>query len=322
MKLKMDFDFKERSNMRKTIIMILIGLIAFTAASVAEARLNVVATDFPCYDFARQVCGDQADVTLLIHPGVEVHAYEPSPADILAISGADLFVYIGGEGDAWAENILDGFDGDAPETLRMMDAVQPIEEEGEHDHGHDHEHDHDHDAPEYDEHIWTSPKNAEAMVAAMADAIAALDPENAATYEANAQAYIEQIAGIDAEIEAIVNGASRRILVFADRFPFLYFVRAYGLDYVAAFPSCTAETEPTPQTILSLIQAVQANGVPVVYTIEMSTQAVARTVAEETGASILTLHSIQTVTQDEFDAGETYVTLMEKNVVALREGLL
>lgn len=302
--------------MRKTILLIMICLLAFAAASAAESRLNVVATDFPCYDFARQVCGDHADVTLLIHPGVEVHSYEPSPADILAISEADLFVYIGGEGDAWVENILDGFDGEGPATLRMMDAVQPIEEEGEHDH------DHEHDEPEYDEHIWTSPKNAEAMIAAASDALAALDPDHASIYADNAQAYIDQIAEIDADIEALVSGAARRTLVFADRFPFLYFVRAYGLDYVAAFPSCTAETEPTPQTILALIQAVQENGVPCVYTIEMSTQAVARTVAEETGAQIQTLHSIQTVTQDEFDAGETYVTLMRRNVDALRKGLM
>lgn len=300
--------------MKKVIILISVLLLALAATAAAEEKLNVVATDFPCYDFVRQVAGDRADVTLLIHPGVEVHFYEPSPADILAISDADLFVYIGGEGDAWADSLLDGFDDDAPETLRMMDAVAPIEEEGEEEHAHD--------GPEYDEHIWTSPKNASLMVAAAAAALRAIDPDNADAYEANAQDYIAQIDAIDADIQAIVDGAARRTLVFADRFPFLYLVRAYGLDYVAAFPSCTADTEPTPQTILSLIQAVEADGSPVVYTIEMSTQAVARTVAEETGAAILTLHSAQTVTQDEFDAGETYVSLMRKNIEALREGLM
>lgn len=298
----------------KAIVLILALLLLLGGAAIAEGRLSIVAADFPCYDFARQAAGDRADVTLLIHPGVEVHSYEPSPADILLIGQADLFVYIGGESDAWADGILEGFGAsEAPATLRMMDAVVPIEEEGA---------DHDGGAPEYDEHIWTSPKNALVMVAAMGDALAAIDPDGADIYAANAAAYAAQIAGIDAAFEQAVADGARREIVFADRFPFLYFVRAYGLDYAAAFPSCTADTEPTPQIILSLIRQIERDGIPAVYTIEMSTQAVAKTVAEETGAKILTMHSIQTVTQDEFDAGETYVSLMRKNVEALREGLM
>ena len=198
----------------------------------------------------------------------------------------------------------------------MMDAVTPIEEEG------DAVHDHAHDGPEYDEHIWTSPKNAAVMVDAVALALCAIDPDGAETYEAKAGAYRAQIEAIDAKIAGIVEASATKELVFADRFPFLYFVRAYGLDYVAAFPSCTADTEPTPQTILALINEVEEKGLPAVYTIELSTQAVARTVAEETGAKILTLHSMQTVSQAEYEAGETYVSLMQKNVEALREGLI
>lgn len=294
---------------------LLLALLALPAASAAaEGRLRVVATDFPCYDFARQAAGDRADVTLLIHPGVEVHSYEPAPADILAIGEADLFVYIGGEGDAWADGILSGFDGgEGPVALRLMDAVTPLEEADAHGH--------DHDAPEYDEHIWTDPKNAMAMVEAVGEALAELDAENAGAYRADAAAYADQIAELDAAFARVVENGARREVVFADRFPFLYFARAYGLDWLAAFPSCTADTEPTPQTMLALIQRVREDGLPAVYTIEMSTQAVAKTVAEETGCRILTMHSAQTVTQDEFDAGETYVSLMRRNVAALEEGL-
>ena len=299
----------------KKVLLLLAVLAALCAGASAEG-LRVVAANFPCYDFARQVVGDRGEVSLLIKPGVEVHSYDPSPADIVSIGQSDLFVYIGGEGDAWADGILAGFDGDGPAALRMMDAVTPLEEEGADGHGHSH------DAPEYDEHIWTSPKNAMDMVSALADAVCALDPDNADACRASANACIEQISEIDAEFAEVVEHAARRELVFADRFPFLYFTREYGLDYVAAFPSCTAETAPTPQTLMTLIQRVREDGVPAVYTIEMSTQAVARTVAEETGAAILTLHSLQTVTQDEFDAGETYVSLMRRNVQAVREGLM
>lgn len=297
----------------KKLILLAALLLALGAMACAEGGLNVVAANFPCYDFARQVLGDRGSATLLIHPGVEVHSYEPSPADILEIGGADLFVYIGGEGDAWADGILAGFGDDGPAALRMMDAVTPLEEEGGESHAHE--------APEYDEHIWTSPKNAEAMVAALAEALCGLDPENAGDYRAAAEDYIARIDAIDAAFREAVEDGARRELVFADRFPFLYFTREYGLDYAAAFPSCTADTEPTPQTMLALIQRVEQDGIPAIYTIEMSTQAVARTVSEETGAKILTLHSLQTVTQDEFEAGESYVSLMWNNVEAVREGL-
>ena len=302
-------------SMKRMAVLLVLALVIMAFPAMSEGRINVVATNFPCYDFARQVVGDRGTVTLLIKPGVEVHAYEPTPADIVAIGEADLFAYIGGEGDAWADTILSGFDGgDAPATLRMMDAVSLLEEEG--DDGHD-----AHDGPEYDEHIWTSPKNAMAMVRAMADALCAVDGANAEAYRAAAEAYVDQIAALDAAFEEAVGNGARRELVFADRFPFLYFTRAYGLDYVAAFPSCTADTEPTPQILLKLIQRVAEDHIPVVYAIELSTQAVAKTVAEETGARILTLHSMQTVTQEEFDAGETYVSIMTRNLEAIREGL-
>ena len=299
--------------MKRMALLVAALLVLAALPAMAGERLSVVAANFPCYDFARQVLGDRGDVTLLIRPGVEVHSYEPTPADIVAIGECDLFVYIGGESDAWADSILSGFDGqDAPATARMMDAVTPLEEAGGHG---------SHDAPEYDEHIWTSPKNAMTMVGALADALCAVDADGAEAYRAAGRDYIARIAEIDADFEDVVADGARRELVFADRFPFLYFTKAYGLDYVAAFPSCTADTEPTPQTMLNLIQRVTKDHIPVVYAIEMSTQAVAKTIAEETGARILTLHSMQTVTQDEFDAGETYVSIMARNLEAVREGL-
>ena len=296
----------------KKIVILMLAALFLCAAATAEGGLTVVATDFPCYDFARQVLGDAGEAVMLIHPGTEVHAYDPSPSDILRIGQADLFVYIGGEGDAWVDSILSGFDGEGPAALRMMDSVSPLEEEGEQG---------AHAQPEYDEHIWTSPKNAMLMVRALAEALAEADPENAEAYASRADGYCGEIAALDAAFESVVSEGKRREVVFADRFPFLYFARSYGLDYAAAFSSCTADTEPTPQIIMSLIQRIERDGIPAVYTIEMSTQSVARTVAEETGARILTMHSAQTVTQAEFDAGETYVSLMWKNVEALREGL-
>ena len=298
--------------MKRAAASVLILMMLICGFARAEGELNVVATSFPCYDFARQVVGDRGEVTLLIRPGVEVHAYEPSPADIHAIGQADLFVYIGGEGDAWAERIIGGFEGEGgPVALKLMDSVIPLEEEASHGHG----------EPEYDEHIWTSPKNAAAMVEALAEGLCGVDPENAEAYRACASDYTHRILELDRQFRQVVEDGVRRTVVFADRFPFLYFVREYGLDYVAAFPSCSAETEPTPRTMMHLIETVVAQHIPVIYTIEMSSQSVARTISEETGAKILTFHSAQTVTQEEYDSGASYVSLMEGNLEALREGL-
>ena len=319
MKLKTNFKM-EIWDMKKVMFYaaLLLALLALPAASAAaEGGLRVVATDFPCYDFARQVCGDGTDVTMLLKPGTEAHAYDPTPADILAIGDANLFVYIGGESDAWADGILASFDSDdRPATLRMMDCVSDLVEEDDADGHH-----HGESTPEYDEHIWTSPVNAAAMVRALGEAVAGLDGADADGCRQAAEAYAEQIEGIDGALRQLVEGAKRRNVVFADRFPFIYLAREYGLDWQAAFPSCTADTEPSAQTVMALIDRVISEGIPAVYTIELSTQAVAKTVAEETGAEILTLHSMQSVTQDEFEAGESYVSLMGRNLEALRRGL-
>ena len=298
--------------MKKIVCLIIVLILALPFCAAAEEKLSIVVTDFPCYDFARAVAGDMADITMLIKPGSEVHSYEPTPGDIIAMTEADLFIYIGGESDSWVEGMLDSMGGDAPETLRMFDFVEACSEEGHENSGHDHE---------YDEHIWTSPVNAMVMVNAVSAAVCAADVEKTDIYVQNAAEYNEQIAEIDAEITGIVENAARTELVFGDRFPFLYLAEEYGLTWHAAFPGCAAETEPSAQRIMELIMKMAEDGIPVVYVIEMSTGNVASAIAEDTGAEIVTLHSIQNVSADEFAAGETYVSIMQRNVEALRKGL-
>lgn len=301
--------------MKKIIVFILTVFLLIACSAYAEGdKLSIVVTDFPCYDFARAVAGDRADITMLIKPGSEVHSYEPTPSDIIALTEADLFIYIGGESDSWVDNMLASMGDDAPGTLRMFDCVEICEE------GDDH-HDHEGHSHEYDEHIWTSPVNAMLMVSSISDAVSAIDVENSDIYSANEADYNAQIADIHAQISDLVANAARTELVFGDRFPFLYLAREYGLTYHAAFPGCAAETEPSAQTIMELIMKVAKDKIPVVYVIEMSTGNVASAIAEETGAEIVTLHSIQNVSADEFEAGETYVSIMQKNIEALRKGL-
>ena len=301
--------------MKSLVAVLLVVVLLFSVCGVctAEDVLNIVCTSFPCYDFVRAVAGVRANIQLLIKPGSEVHSYDPTPADVMAIAGCDLFVYIGGESDAWVVDILESFGGSAPQTLRFFDCVERMEAE----HGHDHAE----DEHAYDEHIWTSLINARVMVNALADVLCEMDAEHADFYRKNAVAYDAEIGRLNAEINGIVENAARKEMIFADRFPFLYFANEYGLAWHAAFPSCASESEPSARTIAELIDKVKADAVPVIYTLELSNGKTAETISEETGAKVLTFHSIQNVTEADFAAGETYITLMKRNVEALREGL-
>ena len=295
-----------------------------------DGRLRVVCTLFPYYDFVRQIGGDAVDVTLLVPAGRETHSFEPTPRDVIRISEADVFLYNGGESEQWVDDILDAAGADIPCVLSMMDAAELYEEEYAEGmqaaHGHDHDHDgHDEDDHDedigYDEHIWTSPVTAMTLCRVIADALCEADPANAEGYRVRLDDYLTRLAALDETFRDIVAGASRRLLVFGDRFPLLYFCREYGLDYRAAFHGCSGDTEPSLATLKYLIDKVNQEDIPVVYTIELSSQKVASAIAETTGARILTFHSCQTLTRQEFDRGETYLSLMWKNVDVLKEGL-
>ena len=191
----------------------------------------------------------------------------------------------------------------------------------DHDH-HDHDSDgHDSDDIEYDEHVWTSPVLAKALCQAICDALCQADPAHQEGYQSRLTDYLSQLDQLDAAFREVVSAGHRRLLVFGDRFPLLYFCREYGLDYRAAFHGCASDTEPSLATLKYLIDKVEAEDIPVVYTIELSSQKVAQAIAETTGAKVLTFHSCQTVSRTEFDDGATYLSLMWQNVAALREGL-
>ena len=301
-----------------------------------DGKIQIVATLFPYYDFARTIAGGRADVTLLLSPGREAHSFEPTPLDAVTISEADVFLYNGGEGEYWVEEMLDAAGEHIAVKARMMDHVDALGEEfsegmqgaDAHDHDHDHgDHDHesgeahDSDEIEYDEHIWTSPKNAAILCRAVCDAICKADPANEDFYRANCDDYCAQIEALDARFADLCESAPRKLLIFADRFPMLYFCREFGLDYRAAFHGCSGDTEPSLATIKYLIDKVEDEDIPVVYTIDFGTKKVAAVVSECTGAAIETIYSMQTVSRADFDAGETYLTLMERNYDALRKGL-
>ena len=292
-------------------------------------RIRGVTTIFPPYDFVRQIGGDYVDVVQLLKPGMEAHSYEPSPADIIRIMESDLFLYAGGESDVWVEELLEG-SGQAPVSRSLLEWVEPLEEETsegmqvkEHHHGHaEGETDGVHlDGAEYDEHVWTSPVNAQLLVEKIRDTLAELDPDRAGIYEENAAAYLEKLRLLDEDYRQMVRDAERKTLVFGDRFPFLYLVRTYGLEYYAAFPGCSGETEPSAATVAFLTDKVEEEQIPVVFRLELSNGRVADAIAEAAGAGTDVLHSCHTLTVSEAERGETYLSLMRQNLEALKRAL-
>ena len=317
--------------MRRILPVLLCVLLLTGCAAPQEAaddgKMSVVCTLFPYYDFARQIAQDRASVTLLLAPGREAHSFEPTPRDALTVANADVFVYNGGEGETWVEDLLDAAGENIGTVACMMDFVEAREEEiveGMQVREHDHEYDHgeDSDEIEYDEHIWTSPENAVILCRAVCEAMCARDSANADFYRKNCEDYCAQLAALDEQFRALRAEAKRDLLVFADRFPMLYFCESYDLRYRAAFHGCSTDTEPSLSTLKYLIDKVNDEKIPVVCTIDLSSRKIAEAVSESTGAEIVTIWSMQTVSRADFDAGETYVSLMTRNLDTLRKGLL
>ncbi len=305
-----------------------------TENSADDGRISVVTTIFPQYDFVRQIAGDYVDLTMLLKPGEETHSYEPTPQDIIAIQNSDVFIYVGGENDAWVEEILESMPDEDMITLKLLDCVDTVEEEQvegmqeetghshEEEDGHVHENEEDaHSVHEIDEHVWTDPENASAITGEIRDILMEKDPSNRDIYEENTRAYQENLSELDREFHEVVDSAERNLVIFGDRFPFRYFADAYGLDYYAAFPGCASDTEPSAATMAFLINKVKEEKVPAVLKMELSSDNIANAIAEATGTEVRTFYSCHNLSADDFENGETYLSMMQKNVETLKEVL-
>lgn len=294
---------------------VLFALLLVPALSQAGEPLSIITANFPCYDLARALSRDQ--VEMLLPPGSESHSYEPSPRDMIAIQNADLFVYTGGESDHWIEAMLESMSNDAPAVFRLTDWVPLLDEA----HSRSMQSEHEHDHAEMDEHVWTSPKNMMSIASAFTQVLQSLRPENAAAYTALLESYLSELKELDALFTEIVANGKRDLILFGDRFPFRYFADAYGLRYDAAFPGCSEDSEPSVRTVISLVDTIRAQRIPVVFYIEFSSRRTADILAEETGAKPLLFHSCHNVSAEELAAGATYLSLMRQNAQALKEAL-
>lgn len=339
--------------MKKYILSVIAGFIAAgclvacgtsagTAAKGPEGDdLKIVTTIFPEYDWVMNVLGDNpanAELTMLLDNGVDLHSYQPTADDILKISTCDVFIYVGGESDEWVDdalseavnkdmkviNLLDVL-GDAVKEEEVVEGMQEEEHEHEHeDADEEHEHEHDEEEPEYDEHVWLSLKNAAVLTDSIAKALCEADPDNAKAYKDNSDAYIAKLNDLDKKYSDAVAKAPVKTLVFGDRFPFRYLTDDYGLSYYAAFVGCSAETEASFETITFLANKVDELSLHAVMAIEGADHRIAETVVANTknkDQQILIMDSMQSVTSKDVSDGTTYLKIMEDNLSALEKAL-
>ena len=349
--------FKKKEIIKKivSILMCTTLVIAMAGCNKTEerdsAKVQIVATLFPQYDFAKQIGGDKVQVTMLLSPGMESHSYDPTPADIVNINKSALFIYTGKYMETWADTIIDSID---TKTVHVLDVSQGIElekEEDEHEHEDIHvedehsedehtedehteeehsdsEHNDEKDSHnseghshEYDPHIWTSPVKAMQMVNNILEALKEVDPDNADYYTENANNYIEQLTELDTEFRDVVKNANRTDIYFGGRFAMHYFAEEYGLTCISAYDSCSSETEPSAGMVAAIIDSMEHTGAKVIYHEELVDPQVAETIADTVNGKTLLLHSCHNVSKDDFEKGVTYLDLMKQNVINLEEGL-
>ena len=295
-------------------------------------KIRVVTTIFPIYDWVREIAGDtgNTEITLLLDSGVDLHSFQPSAQDILKVATCDLFIYVGGESDEWAEDALaEAVNpdmvvislvealGENAKAEEIVEGMQAEEEEEEGEEGEEEE-------PEIDEHVWLSLRNAQVFTSAIADALAQKDSANADSYRANAEAYGAKLAALDAAYAEAVDSAAHKTLLFGDRFPFRYLTDDYGLAYYAAFAGCSAETEASFETVIFLAKKTDELQLPAVLTIEGKDHRIAETIIGSTAdknRKLLTLNSMQGTTANDIAQGATYLKIMEDNLAVLKEAL-
>lgn len=331
-----------KENMKKNIAFLVVLILIFSTITVLiinfkglnkkqdEQKLEIVATLFPQYDFVKQVGGDKVNVTLILPPGTESHAYEPTPQDMVKINRSNLFIYTGEEMEPWAENLISGMKDDISvidlsKTVELINSEEFEEEHtiqskktNEHHEEHDEHDEHNHT---YDPHIWLNPQYAAQMVQAIADELCRIDPENAEYYTNNASQYIAEITALDGEFENTINNAKNKRIAFGGAFAYAYFIERYNLDFISAYQTCGENTEPSTTQLKNVISYMKKYKIPVIFYKEYTNGKVAQTIAESTNAQMLVFNTVHNVSKEEIENGATYVSIMRQNLENLKIAL-
>ena len=323
-----------KKNILKYVAFAITSLLAplcLSCNGINNGKMKIITTIFPEYDWVMNVLGDKKDnfdVSMLLDSGVDLHSYSPTPKDIVSISNCDLFVYVGGESDGWVSDVLRQAKNKEMVVINLMEVLgdkAKEEEVIEGMQGEEEEEEEEEEGPEYDEHVWLSLNNSQLFISSICDSLSKLDKDNSNYYKSNADTYINNLKALDAEYKDAVSKASKDTLLFADRFPFRYLVDDYSLKYYAAFIGCSAETEASFETMSFLVNKVNELNLKVILKIESSDGKIAETVKKNANNSdtitILTMDSVQSATTSEYANGRNYLSIMQSNLIVLKQAL-
>ena len=292
-----------------------------------NGKINVVATIFPVYDWAKNVVGESSGVNLelLVKNGVDLHSFQPSAADIIKISTADVLIFVGGESDSWVKDVLKNPANKNISVINLMDLLENSVKQEEFVEGMTAEkaensleekiNSHNHEEVEYDEHVWLSLENAKIATAKIVEILCEKDSENAELYTKNKNSYVQQLS----QLKNFFNpqDEKNKTIIVCDRFPFRYMTDELGIKYFAAFAGCSAETEASFETIAFLSKKIKELGVQKVYVSESSDKKIAETVIRNAGQTgkckIEVLDSMQSVTFEQSKNGKNYIEVMKEN---------
>ena len=298
-----------------------------TRPDVKGKPISVVATVFPAYDWARQIIGEDNErvaLTLLLDKGADFHSYQPTVEDIYKISTCDLFIYVGGESDKWVPDALAQATNKDMTVLCLLDALGSAVREEEAPEGAEAHEEEEAEGPSYDEHIWLSLRNAKTLCASIREAMIGLDDDGGKTYWPNFKAYDEKLNELEHAYAETIAAAPRRILLFADRFPFLYLAKDYDLTCFAAFSGCSAESEASFETVNFLVNKLDELELSHILVLEGGDTRLAETIIANSrakSAQVLSINSLQSVTARMVDDGVTYLGVMEQNLEVLKQAL-
>jgi zinc transport system substrate-binding protein len=295
-------------------------------------KLNIVCTTFPQYDWVSNIIkGNEENVslTLLMDKGGDLHNFQPSALDIAKVSGCDIFIYVGGESDTWVNDALKEAANPDLTAINMVESLEGYvtlyEDNHEHEDedGHDLEEESEHEY-EYDEHVWLSLRNATVLSDYICEVLSQNDNEHESLYRENCDKYKKELAELDEEYKNVVKQGSHDTLLFADRFPFRYMVEDYGLNYLAAFEGCSAETEASFNIVATLSDSLSALGLNAVCVIDGSDKRLAKVIIENSDnedRQIIMLDSMQSVSKKDIENGTTYISTMRDNLETLKFAL-
>ena len=299
--------------------------LAACSGAARRARVQIVTTSFPLYDWTRNIVGDTegVEITWLMDSGVDPHSFQPTTKDLVFVSDCDVFVYVGGESEAWADDAVASMKNENALVVKLLDGLQEAALAEEDVPGAEPEHEEEEEGA-LDEHIWMSLRAAQLCVTMICDALCAVDSENAETYTENAEHYCDALHELDHDYASAISESKLDTILVADRFPFRYLAEDYDLNYYAAFAGCSAETEASFQTVLGLSQKADELGLPVILVTENSTGDIAEAVSEgsQNEPPVRTLDSLQSVTSEIAADGVTYLSIMEQNLEVLKEALV